>query len=139
MDWFYLGSSAVFLTASLLALLTGRNRIGTRRGSLIATSFATLAFSVLLLAALSIAFEFGAAGFPSRELPYFLAGRLILCALLPFLVLYVDGLGRVFACERAPGLPLAILTGIAVAITLSEWLLSRPVFPSPYNWFHLAG
>jgi hypothetical protein len=139
MDLFYVSSSAVFLGVSLLTLAAGRTGSAARYRLLIGASFASVAVSVLLLACLSVVFDFGNCWFPSREVPYFLAGRLILCALPPFLVLYVDGLGRLCPGKNRPVAALAILSAIALAITISEWKITRDVFLSPYNWFHLRG
>jgi len=137
MDNFYVFSSAVFLGASLLALLPKRAGTSKKYRTLIALSFATVVLSVLLLAVLSVPFDFGDCWFPSRESPYFLAGRLISCSLLPFLILYVDGLGRILSRQSGTTVPLVVIAAIAIAITVSEWMISRQVFLSPYNWFHL--
>jgi hypothetical protein len=139
MDLFYVSSSAVFLGVSLLALAAGRTGSTARHRLLIAASFGAVSVSVLLLAALSIVFDFGNCWFPSREVPYFLAGRLILCVLPPFLVLYVEGLGRLLPAKNRTIAAFAILSIIALAITISEWMITRDVFASPYNWFHLRG
>ena len=98
---------------------------------------AAIVLSVLLLAALSVLFDFGDCWFPSRESPYFLAGRLISCCLLPFLILYVDGLGRLTWRRRKPALPLVVISLIAIGVTLSELFISWNIFSSQYNWFHL--
>jgi len=34
--------------------------------------------------------------------------------------------------------PLVVVALIAAAITLSEIAITRAVFQSPYNWFHLS-
>jgi len=139
MDIFYVASSAIFLGTCLIALVSKRTGTGKEYRFLIAVSFLTVASSVLLLAALSVAFDFGNCWFPSSAAPYFTAGRLILCSLLPFLLLYVDGLGRLFSRRKKPTVPLVVLSLIVIAITVSEWVISRHVFSSPYNWYHLSG
>jgi hypothetical protein len=137
MDIFYVFSSAVFMGASLLALLPKRAGTNKKYRYLIAMSLGTVVLSVLLLAALSVPFDFGDCWFPSRESPYFLAGRLISCCLLPFLILYVDGLGRLTWRRKKPALALVILSLIAIGVTLSELFITLNVFSSQYNWFHL--
>ena len=137
MDIFYISSSAIFVGACLIALVSKRAGADKAYRFLLTMSFLTAASSVLLLAALSVAFDFGNCRFPSRESPYFTAGRLILCALLPFLLLYVAGLGRLLSRWKKPAVPLVVLLLIVIVITFSEWMISRHVFLSPYNWFHL--
>jgi hypothetical protein len=139
MDLFYVFSSAIFVGASILAWMPKRTHMDKKVRFLIAMSFATVVLSVLLLAVLSVPFDFGDCWFPSRESPYFLAGRLISCSLLPFLILYVDGIGRIFSRAKKPTVPLVFISSIAIVITISEWMMTRHVFLSPYNWFHLKG
>jgi hypothetical protein len=66
------------------------------------------------------------------------SGRLISGVLLPFLLIYINGLEQIFRRlglgERA--ILLAIVV-IVIGITLSEVWLSAKVFISPYNWFSL--
>ncbi len=101
-------------------------------------SFCVIIVSVLFLAVLSIIYDFGKCHYPSRELPYFVSGRLILGVLLPFLVIYLDGLERV--CYRLSKKinPLIVLVIIVALITYSELALTINVFASQYNWFHLG-
>ena len=64
------------------------------------------------------------------------SGRLIAGCLVPFLVLYLDGLAVILS--KAPAWVFwAALVLIAVVACGSELSLARPVFASPYNWFHL--
>jgi len=139
MDNFYIYSSAIFLGTCLIALTLKRKDMSKEYRFLLTVSFLTVATSVLLLAALSIAFDFGNCYAPSRELPYFTSGRLILCSLLPFLLLYTDGLGRLFSRWKYPTIPFIVLCLIVIVITISEWMITRQVFLSPYNWYHLRG
>jgi hypothetical protein len=134
---FYIASSAIFLGTCLIALVLKRTGTSKEYRFLLTVSFLTVAASVLLLAALSVAFDFGRCWYPSRESPYFTSGRLILCSLLPFLLLYVDGLGRLFSRWKKPAVPIVVLLLILIVITVSEWAISRHAFLSPYNWFHL--
>ena len=139
MDIFYTASSAIFIGTCLIAFVLKRTGTSKKYRFLLAMSFLTVASSVLLLAALSVAFDFGNCWYPSKESPYFTSGRLILCSLLPFLLLYIDGLDRLFSRWKKPAVPLAVLFLVVFVITVSEWMISRHVFLSPYNWFHLTG
>jgi hypothetical protein len=139
LDTFYIYSSAIFLGTCLIALALGRTDTGKEYRFLVIVSFLTVTTSVLLLAVLSVVFDFGNCYAPSRALPYFTSGRLILCALLPFLLLYIDGLGRLFSRWKKPTVPLVVLFLIVTVITVSDWMITWPVFLSPYNWYHLQG
>ncbi len=139
LDTFYAASSAIFLGMCLVFLVWRRDDTGREYRFLLTVSFLTLAISVLVLAALSVVFDFGKCWYPSRESPYFTSGRLILCCLVPLLLLYVDGVGRLLSWRKRPALALGFLCLVAVVITVSEWVMTRHVFSSSYNWFHLKG
>jgi hypothetical protein len=134
-DLFYVGSTGVFLAASAFALWRGTG--DGRRRLVLSVSFFVLGVSVLLLAALSLVFDFDDCWAPSRASPYLVAGRLIGSALVPFLLLYLDGLGHVLSWARLRLDPLVVVVLIAAGITFSEIALTVEVFHSPYNWVHL--
>jgi hypothetical protein len=96
-------------------------------------SFAGL---VALFAFLSISYDFHDCPYPSREHPYFISGRLMLGALIPFLLLFVFGIDRALkkSGDRAKFLTLA---GLVLFMVVSEIASDWPVFFSQYNWFHL--
>ena len=136
MDRFYVASSSVLLLVSLLAFVRFRRREpeGSR---VVALCFATVVTSVLFMATISIAYDFGRCFAPSREVPYLLAGRLVSGALVPFLILYLDGLDRLLAPVRSRLDPMIVVGAVAAAITCSELILIQPLLKSQYNWFHL--
>ena len=135
-DLFYVGSTGVFLAASAVALWQGTSDV--RRRVVLSMSFFVLGTSVLLLAASSVVFDFDDSWAPSRASPYFVAGRLVGGALVPFVLLYLDGLGHALSWARLRIDPLVVVALIAAAITSSEIAITLPVFESPYNWFHLS-
>jgi hypothetical protein len=96
-------------------------------------SFAGL---VALFAFLSISYDFHDCPYPSRDHPYFTSGRLMLGALIPFLLLFVFGMDRALkkSGDRAKFLALA---GLVLFMVVSEIATDWPVFFSQYNWFHL--
>jgi hypothetical protein len=96
-------------------------------------SFAGL---VALFAFLSISYDFHDCPYPSRDHPYFISGRLMLGALIPFLLLFVFGIDRALKKfgDRAKFLTLA---GLILLMVVSEIVTDWPVFFSQYNWFHL--
>lgn len=137
MDLFYVISSAVFVLASGLGLLLSKDKTKAQHRFILGVSFLTLITSVGLLAFLSTLYDFGNSWYPSRQEPYFVSGRLISCVLVPFLFIYLDGLGRIFSVVKKRVNPLVIVVLIAIVATLSELLLTLDVFRSPYNWFHI--
>ena len=136
-DLFYIISTTALLLASGLGLILRRDKTDERQRFALTMSFCVLVVSVLLLAVLSMLYDFGTWYAPSQECPYFTFGRLISGVLLPFLVIYLDGLGRISSRLWSRLNPLIIVSIIAAVITLSELSLTLKVFTSPYNWFHL--
>jgi hypothetical protein len=137
-DLFYVVSSGVFIAACAIGVMSNRDKADQRYRFVVAMSFLVVGISVLLLAILSTLYEFDGCWYPSREKPYFVSGRLIAGVLLPFLLIYIDGLEQIFRRlglrERAVLLAIVV---IVIGITLSELWLTAKVFASPYNWFSL--
>jgi hypothetical protein len=97
---------------------------------------ATFLAGILFLGGLSLIFDFHYCVYPSRERPYFTSGRLILGALIPFLLLFMLGLDHClhFTTTTIRFASLGLLT---VTIPLVEVARNWPIFLSQYNWFHL--
>jgi len=136
-DFFYTVSTFVFILASVLGLALRRNEKNRRLRFVFINSLVMMTVSVLLLAILSMRYDFGDCWYPSRERPYFVSGRLILGVLLPFLLIYLDGFERILSKLKARINPLFIVALISVGVTVGEFALSWAVFTSPYNWFGL--
>ena len=133
-DGFYAVSSLFLLAAATVGL---RRQAGLSVFQRQAIGSAILIFlaGVAFLALLSIQFDFGNCINPSREHPYFTSGRLLSGALIPFAVVYVDGVSWV--CRRInTALALIVLGLIVVFVTTSEIFVIQPVFASEHNWFH---
>ncbi|HEX4349883.1 MAG TPA: DUF2142 domain-containing protein, partial [Verrucomicrobiae bacterium] len=123
------------LTFILLALVHSRRAGGGQRWMLW-FSFACLAAGVMFLASLSIRFDFGISPDPSRQHPYFIAGRLLTGALIPFLLLFIHGFDRVL--RHAPNTAkLTALAALLLVFLAAEAVAMAPVFHSQYNWYHL--
>ena len=137
-DLFYTGSSLLLLLAAALGL---RRRAGSGTAPLLeGMSWAALLASVACLAALSLPFVYGEKTDPSQAKPYFSHGRLISGVIVPFLVLYLRGIQVL--CSRLPGRAAAAAAwgGVAVVVlvvAVSEIAVTREIFVSGYNWFHL--
>jgi Predicted membrane protein (DUF2142) len=135
MDATYVALSLALLGAAGARLLRER-RAAPRDAAL--TSFVVVGAGVGVLAALSMMFDFGAFYYPSRELPFFVSGRLIAAALLPFVALLIYGLEWLVARTRLRGYELFLILDLAVIITAIELVLSIEAIASPFNWFHLG-
>jgi hypothetical protein len=98
---------------------------------------ATFLLSLLVLAGVSVAFDFDGCFYPSRARPFLTSGRLALAALLPFLALYLSGLEVLLPGRRRSRLRWALLIAVVAGMTASEIGLSRAALDSAYNWFHL--
>jgi hypothetical protein len=135
-DAFYWISSAILIGLGVASLLARTDAIRPQRPALW-FGFWSLAASIALLVVLSVAFDFGNCLAPSREHPYFTAGRLVSGALIPFLLLYVRGLDWALSRAGNDRPQLFVLVGIVLLMTISEIVVSSPAFYSKYNWFHL--
>ena len=137
MDWFYCVSSAVFLLASLLGVIINKPKMDKHYRFALGAALFVVTLSVVLLAVLSMRYDFGQCFYPSRAQPYFTSGRLIAGAILPFLLLYIDGLQRILAKTYLASRLLITVGVIVAAVTVCEIILTLPVFASTYNLFHL--
>jgi hypothetical protein len=99
-------------------------------------SFANLAALFGFFALLSVKYDFQDCFYPSREHPFFVSGRLLLGALLPFLILFAAGLDHALGkfSERTKSLA---LTALLMFMLVSETVIDWNIFPNDYNWFHL--
>lgn len=138
-DLFYTASSFVFISISLISSLKkwGNKRDTKAYRFVNGSNFFVLFLSIAFLIFLSMYFDFGDSHYPSRDYPYMCSGRLISGSLIPFLILYIDGIHVIL--KRCSNLlyPFIVVLIIISLITYSEISLNAPVFESQYNWFHL--
>jgi len=149
-DAFYTLSASVLLAAAAVGGLAAAVR--RPRGSPAppehaarAMLWTVFAVSVTVLVVISASFDYGACFYPSREFPYLASGRLIGMALVPFVVLYVDGalrlagpLDRLAGPRVASAAVVAFVAMTCAITTVSEIGLTRDIFANAYNWFHLG-
>ena len=136
-DGFYVVSSLLFVAIAAVGLFRVQGPGGTEERLSEGLCLGMSILAVAVLAALSVAYDFGDLAYPSRAYPYITSGRLILVVLIPFLILYVRGLDRLLAPVAREKARLVCVLAIVGLITVSEFLLTWPVFGSSYNWFHL--
>jgi hypothetical protein len=98
--------------------------------------FWSFAAAIAFLGFLSIIYDFHDCYYPSRDHPYFTSGRLMLGALVPFMLLFVFGLDRVLNKFNV-AIKFSVLGVLILFMLISEIATDWPVFSSPYNWFHM--
>ena len=135
-DEFYAISSLLLLCAAVTGIRARAGLSAFQQQALSVAAFCFIA-AVAFLALLSIQFDFGNCIYPSRAHPYFISGRLISGALIPFALLYTYGIARLRRHVPSASLPLAVLATIMAFVTMSEVLINHSVFASQHNWFHL--
>ena len=135
-DAIYAISSVGFVGVAVIALLLRSSAMPRPQRQALWLAFASFLAAVAFLGFLSIIYDFRDCFYPSRAHPYFTSGRLMLGALIPFLLLYLYGLDRVLdrLSLRAKFLVLALLI---LFLLVSEITADWPVFFSKYNWFHM--
>jgi Predicted membrane protein (DUF2142) len=132
----YFVLSVVFIGVALLNLLPQSKIATAPQRQALWFGFWCFAAAVLFLGFLSIVYDFHDCFYPSQTHPYFTSGRLMLGALIPFLLLFVFGLDR--ALMRFSNVTkFALLAMIMLFILISETTIDRSIFPNAYNWFHL--
>jgi len=136
-DLGYVISSIALVGMTWISLL--RKPANTSREQRHALWFALACFAsvIAFMGFLSIIYDFHDCPYPSRAQPYFVSGRLLLGALIPFLLLFLYGLDQALAPIRNKWLRPLLLTGLVLFMLIGEITVDRPVFSSPYNWFHL--
>ena len=134
-DGFFVISSLLLLACSIVGVLKPV-AISSFQRQAIGVAISICVAGILFLALLSVQFDFGNSPGPSRAHPYFTAGRLLTGTLIPFAVCYVYGLTVLLRPAKSTVLPLAIIAGLAVFVTVSEIGTNRVVFVSEHNWFH---
>jgi hypothetical protein len=138
-DNFYFVSSTLLLLSFIAGSLLGGSRVSAETRSVAMFCLAPFALSVALLILFSISYDFGTGlfNYPSHESPYFAQGRLILGALVPFLIVYLSGLESFLGWLRLSFIRLPLLILMVDLVAIAEIVYSLDVFASQYNWYHL--
>lgn len=135
-DLAYVLVSLVLVGAALLNLLPcAKNTTAPQRQALWFACGCVVAAAVFL-GLLSIIYDFQDCFYPSRAHPYFTSGRLMLGALIPFLLLFVSGLDRGLG-KSGNAVKFGALALILLSMLVCEIAIDWPVFANDYNWFHL--
>jgi hypothetical protein len=141
-----MGLPAVDIGYTILSIcLVGAALIGVAPRSSTATAlqrdalwlgFYSFIAAIAFLGLLSIIYDFHDCFYPSRDHPYFTSGRLMLGALIPFLLLFVFGIDRALK-KFGDSAKFLALAAMILFMLVSEIFTDWPVFSSQYNWFHL--
>lgn len=135
-DIFYALLSLIFAGIALLNLLPQSKAATASQRQALWLGFWCCTAAVAFLGFLSIIYDFHDCFYPSREHPYFTSGRLMLGALIPFLLLFVFGLDRTLK-NFGNAAKFSALAGIILFMLITEITIDWPVFQNPYNWFHM--
>lgn len=136
-DMVYAIASIVFVGVAAVTLLSRRAISTETQRQALWFGLGCCIASVAFLGFLSIIYDFGDCVRPSRELPYFTSGRMILGALIPFLILFVYGLDRATIRIKNNWFQPLLLAGMILSMLIFETAINWPVFSSQYNWFHM--
>jgi hypothetical protein len=137
-DWFYIATSVLMVISFVLAYaLQQKTLSGLQKWVGLGAALLVAGF-VLFLAAISIPFDFHEFDYPSRAYPYFVSGRIISGALLPFVLIYAIGLKEILKYFRKWVSPWSAIVTVMLGITVCEFLVRKAVFASPYNFFALV-
>jgi hypothetical protein len=134
---FYLCSTLMLVplfSAFFLARLGDDNRLQRWNGWL---SLFLVGASVLFMAAISLPYDFQLCPYPSRAHPYFVSGRIIIGALLPFALMYLSGLELLLRPVRRYLHPIFPLSLICAGILVAEATIANVAFRSHFNFYAL--
>jgi hypothetical protein len=136
-DAIYAVSSIGFVGVAMAALLFRSNAATGPQRQALWFGFLCLVAAAAFLGFLSIIYDFQDCFYPSRAHPYFTSGRLILGALIPFLLLFVYGLDCALGRLKINWVKPAVLIGLILFMLISEITINRMMFSNAYNWFHM--
>ncbi|MCX6294939.1 MAG: DUF2142 domain-containing protein [Bacteroidetes bacterium] len=134
MDIFYCFSSILFPFIAILSINKFKNE---NQRNMSWFSFWCFASLVFFMVTLSLSFDFGACRYPSKGVPYFYSGRLISAALIPFSLLFIQGIGHTLSLIKRENLRIIILILLFILISVSEIVVNSPAFSSQFNMFHM--
>lgn len=134
----YFAASILLVAIALLNFLPQFKNMAAPQRQALWFGFGCFAASILFLGFLSIIYDFHDCFYPSREHPYFTSGRLMLGALIPFLLLFTFGLDQLLnKFKFGDAAKFCVLAAIILFMLITEITTDWPVFSNPYNWFHM--
>ena len=128
--------SLILAAAVLWVLLRRSAGAGSMQRVALWFGLACFAAGLAFFGLMSIVYDFHDCPNPSRDHPYFQAGRMIIGCLVPFLLVIAYGLDRVlcrFGNVAKFGTLAVVLLGMLAVEIATDW----PAFSNPFNWYHL--
>jgi hypothetical protein len=137
-DILYFITTLIFGISGLIGIMLESREVSTDKKIFNYLHLFILVSFIMFLALLSIRYDFGNCLYPSKNLPYFTSGRLILASLVSFLIVYVKGIEYITSKFFKRIDPVVIILVIVLYSAFSEITISfdRGVFTSPYNYFN---
>jgi hypothetical protein len=133
----YAVSSIGFIGVAVAALLSRSTAATGPQRQALWFGFWCLVAAVMFLGFLSIIYDFQDCFYPSRAHPYFTSGRLMLGALIPFLLLLLYGMDCALSWTKNRWAKPLALVGLILFMLISEFTINRMMFSNAYNWFHM--
>ena len=133
----YTALTVFFLAVAVVAIKRPSGGAPESQRPELAFSFCLVAATVIFLGFLSIRYDFHDCFNPSRDHPYFTSGRLLLGALIPFLLLFLYGMDRALIRFQNNWVRPLALGGMILFMVISEIITDWKIFPNAYNWFHM--
>jgi hypothetical protein len=130
-------SSIGFVGVAVVALFSRSTAATGPQRQALWLGFGSFLATVAFLGFLSIIYDFQDCFYPSRAHPYFTSGRLMLGALIPFLLLYLYGMDRALGRMKNNWVKPLALAGLILFMLISEITINRMMFANAYNWFHM--
>ena len=135
-NFLYAILSLVLLVIASLALFPKFSTTAPPQRRAFLLGLASIAAALGFFALMSIVYDFHDCPYPSRQYPYFTSGRLLLGALIPFLLLIIYALDQVLN-RFGNAVKFFTLAAMICAMLVTEIATDWPVFSNEYNWFHL--
>ena len=129
--------SLLFLGLGVRGIISNRTILEPFQRRALWMSLACIPTAMVFLGLISLPYDFQDCLRPSRALPYFFSGRLMLGAVVPFFLVFVYGLDQASGRGKMPWTRPLILSGIILFMLITELVANRPVFSSGFNWFHM--
>jgi hypothetical protein len=136
-DIFYTITSILFITAAFVKLYAEMKTQFSSKYLYRLSFFILLILSIGYLIFLSIQFDFGQCYSPSRADPFFDKGRLIIGCLVPFLILYLEGLLFILDKLKFKTSFFVYIGTICIIILIFSSISSYDIFKSKFNWYHM--
>lgn len=137
-DAFYWISSTVAIAFAVVSLFSRSSKLTSFQRESLWLAFSSFAVLVLFVAIISVAFDFGACLYPSREHPYFTSGRLLAAAAVPFFLLYAQATDYLGSLLSRPWVRELLIVSTALVVVVAEVIVNWPAFQSSYNFLRLS-